>query len=145
MCILLCSKVINDFRVNVTPSMKHTLCGHNHLQEVQPALECAAAPQILCYLCVLSPPLSVFHLLQVSVCLIYMPSLDSSCVCWIVAIKKESTCVHTHTHTKTRTHTCIHMHMHTHTSLTCGASCPDCVNPLCPPHISVHPSTSTLL
>ena len=39
----------------------------------------------------------------------------------------------------TRTHT------HTHHLLSCGASCPDCVNPLCPPHISLHPSTSTPL
>lgn len=39
----------------------------------------------------------------------------------------------------------INICTHTHNSLSCGASCPDCVNPLCPPHISLHPSTSTLL
>lgn len=51
--------------------------------------------------------------------------------CWIIAIKTESTYVHTR--------------RHTHYSLSRGASCPDCVNPLCPPRISLHPSTSTPL
>lgn len=85
----------------------------------------------LFYLSVLSPPLSVFHLLQVSVCLIWMPSSESSCVldrCY-----------------QDRVNICTHIHTQTHHSLSCGASCPDCVNPRCPPHISLHPSTSTPL
>lgn len=70
MCILLCLKVRCDFRGSRPPlSLTHTqmLC---YLQEVQPALESAAAPRVSFYLSVLSPPLSVSHLLQVSVCLI---------------------------------------------------------------------------
>ena len=48
-------------------------------------------------------------------------------------------------HMYTHAHTCTHARTHTHHLLSCGASCPDCVNPLCPPHISLHPSTSTPL
>lgn len=78
-------------------------------------------------LSVLSPPLSVFHLLQVSVCLIEMPSSESSCVLDRCYQDRVIICTHTHY------------------SLSCRALCPDCVNPLCPPHISLHPSTSTPL
>lgn len=70
MCILLCLKVRCDFRGSRHPlSLTHTqlLCC---LQEVQPALESAGCSSSLFYLSVLSPPLSVSHLLRVLVCLI---------------------------------------------------------------------------
>lgn len=70
MCILLCLKVRCDFwgsRHPLSPTHTQLLCC---LQEVQPALESAGCSSSLFYLSVLSPPLSVSHLLCVSVYLI---------------------------------------------------------------------------
>lgn len=96
---------------------------------MQPALKSALLLKSLLSVCVVTA----------SVCIPFAPSV---CLPHLNAKLREQLCVGS---LLSRQSTYVHTYTHTHHSLSCGASCPDCVNPLCPPHISLHPSTSTLL
>lgn len=94
---------------------------------MQPALKSALLLKSLLSVCVVTA----------SVCIPFAPSV---CLPHLNAKLREQLCVGSLLSRQS-----TYVHTYTHHSLSCGASCPDCVNPLCPPHISLHPSTSTPL